>query len=258
MCAVHYVCKDANGPPARDRSTRDDYVLVRCDAGHALWPLIGHPKPLVGAPTHPFSGDAASHPMNTRSRGFTLAELMVVLGIAAAILALGTPSFREFHRNNRLTVAANDVLGMVLSSRAEALRRQTTVSMCTTADPSKEDGTCGTGAGWLVFVDANDNCVRDAGEEFVTSLRVDTDVNAAVNGKCVSFASTGFRRIVAGQPATQHMMYCDARGNAPRTPGSNDSAARGVEVMPTGRGAVVKYVDQMNGWASGGDGVKCP
>lgn len=196
--------------------------------------------------------------MNTRSRGFTLPELMVVLSIAAAILAIGAPSFRDFHRNNRLTVAANDVLGMVLTSRAEALRRQRTVSMCTTSDPTDEDAVCGAGTGWLVFVDADDNCERDAGEEFVTSLRVDDDVTAATNGDCVSFASTGFRRIVGGQPATQHMLYCDARGNTARTPGSNNSAARGIEVMPTGRAAVIKYVDQMDAWASGDEGVECP
>ena len=59
--------------------------------------------------------------MNSRSRGFTLFELMMVLALAAVILGIGVPNFRDFQRNNRLTVAANDVLGMVITSRAEAL-----------------------------------------------------------------------------------------------------------------------------------------
>ena len=62
--------------------------------------------------------------MKSRSRGFTLPELMVVLALAAMILAIGVPNFREFQRNNRLTVAANDVLGLILSSRGEALTRR--------------------------------------------------------------------------------------------------------------------------------------
>ena len=92
----------------------------------------------------------------------------------------------------------------------------------------------------------------------VTAALCVTDVKAATNGSCVSFASTGFRRIVGGQPATQHMLYCDDRGNAPRTPSSDISAARGIEVMPTGRGTVIKSVAKIDGWASGDATVKCP
>ena len=37
--------------------------------------------------------------MQSRSRGFTLLELMVVMALAAVILGIGVPSFREFQRN---------------------------------------------------------------------------------------------------------------------------------------------------------------
>lgn len=183
---------------------------------------------------------------------------MVVLAIAAAILAIGAPAFHDFHRNNRLVVAANDVLGGVITSRAEALRRQATVSMCTSADPGAAKPVCGAGKGWIVFVDTDENCQRGTSEEVVTSVTVDTDVNAATNGDCISFVSTGFRRVVGGEPTYQHMLYCDDRKNSPRAKGSNNSSARGVEVMPTGRGAVITAVDQIDDWASGDDGVECP
>ena len=81
-------------------------------------------------------------------------ELVVVLALAAVILGVGVPNFRDFQRNNRLTVAANDVLGMVITSRAEALRRQITISMCSSAEPeAEEDAECGDGSGWIVFED---------------------------------------------------------------------------------------------------------
>ena len=182
---------------------------------------------------------------------------MVVMALAAVILGIGVPSFREFQRNNRLTVAANDVLGMVITSRSEALRRQATVSMCTSADPEDEDATCDDGSGWIVFVDTDGDCDRDAGEEWVKGTTVSTDVADNSNSTCISFATTGFKRVVEGQPSMSRMMYCDERGNTPRNPGGNDSAARGVEVPPTGRGVVVRFVDEMSAWSDGDDPVEC-
>jgi type IV fimbrial biogenesis protein FimT len=195
--------------------------------------------------------------MNSRSRGFTLFELMMVLALAAVILGIGVPNFRDFQRNNRLTVAANNVLGMVITSRSEALRRQAVVSMCPSAAPEDDDATCGAGSGWIVFEDTNANCVRDADEELISNTTVDTDVNASSNTDCISFATTGFKRVVAGQPTTSHMMYCDDRGNTPRVPSGPVSAARGVEVAPTGRGVVARMVDEMTAWSEGADPVEC-
>ena len=63
-------------------------------------------------------------------------ELMVTLVVAAVVLGLGVPSFREFQRNNRLTVSANDMLSLAISSRNEALRRQAVVSLCPSANPT--------------------------------------------------------------------------------------------------------------------------
>jgi len=185
-------------------------------------------------------------------------ELIVVLALASLILGIGVPNFRDFQRNNRLTVAANDVLGGIITSRSEALRRQITISMCQSASPEAEEAaTCGEGSGWIVFEDPDADCTVDAGEEWISSVIVSADVDASANTDCISFATTGFKRVVAGQPATSRMMYCDDRGNNPRNPGGNDSAARGVEVPPTGRGVVVRPVAEMEAWAEGDDSVEC-
>jgi type IV fimbrial biogenesis protein FimT len=196
--------------------------------------------------------------MNRQQRGFTLMELVVVLALASLIIGIGVPNFRDFQRNNRLTVAANDVLGGVIVARTEALRRQITISMCQSATPEDEEAaTCGDGSGWIVFEDPDADCTVDAGEEWISSVTVATDVTANSNATCISFATTGFKRVVAGQPATSRMMYCDDRGNNPRNAGGNDSAARGIEVPPTGRGVVVRLVDEMEAWAEGDDSVEC-
>jgi len=184
-------------------------------------------------------------------------ELMVVLSLAAVILGIGVPNFRDFQRNNRLTVAANDVLGAVLNSRGEALRRQVMISMCTSPAPNDADATCGAGSGWIVFEDPDGNCIRDGAEELINSATVDTDVNASSNTTCMSFATNGFKRLVPGEPTTAHMLYCDDRGNTARNAGGTDSTARGIEVLPTGRGTVIRNVDELGSWDGGDEGVAC-
>jgi type IV fimbrial biogenesis protein FimT len=184
-------------------------------------------------------------------------ELMVVLVLAGTILGIGVPSFREYERNNRLTVAANDVLGMVLNSRAEALRRQITISMCQSDAPEDVDATCGEGSGWIVFEDPDADCVRAETEDWITGVGVASDVGSFSNTTCISFATTGFKRVVAGQPATSRMIFCDDRGNTLRYPAGTDSTARGVEVPPTGRGAVVRRFDEMEAWVEADDPVEC-
>jgi Tfp pilus assembly protein FimT len=180
-----------------------------------------------------------------------------VLALAAVILGIGVPNFRAFQRNNRLTVAANDVLGVVLSSRGEALRRQRIVSMCTSPAPNDANPSCGAGTGWIVFEDPDGDCVRGGGEVVISGTRVDSDVNVTSNSECLSFATTGFKRVVDGQPTTAHMLYCDSRGNTPRNSGGTDSTARGIEVLPTGRGSVVRNVAEIASWDGGDEGVAC-
>jgi type IV fimbrial biogenesis protein FimT len=192
--------------------------------------------------------------MKIRSRGFTLLELMITLVLAAVVLGLGVPSFRDFQRNNRLTVSANDMLSLAISSRNEALRRQAVVSLCPSANPTSASATCGTGSGWISFIDTNDDCARAAGEELVSNAYIASDVNAVANSTCIKYASTGYRVPVAGQPSTANFLYCDSRGNVAQYPSKPVSTARAVEVLPTGRGSVVKYVSEISALA----GVACP
>src|SRR6185295_103792 len=111
---------------------------------------------------------------------------------------------------------------------------------------------------WIVFEDTDGNCDRAETEELISGARIDDDVQAATNSGCISFASTGFKRVVAGEPATSYILFCDERGNTPRNPGGSDSAARGVEIPPTGRGAVIRRVDEIAAWADVDDPVECP
>jgi type IV fimbrial biogenesis protein FimT len=203
--------------------------------------------------------------MNRRSRGFTVMELLVTLTVAAVLLGLGVPAFRDFMRNNRLTGAANELLITVVAARNEAVRRQTVVSVCPSTTPDQTNATCTGSAtqGYIAFIDTNSNCVRDGGEitdpdNLVANMVIHSLVTSRKNGTCISFAANGFRRLVIGQPNTVHAMFCDTRGNTKIYPTSSISYARGLEVLPTGRGAVSRTYSELTSWGSGTDTVTCP
>lgn len=192
-------------------------------------------------------------------------ELLVTLGVAAVILGLGVPAFRDFMRNGRLTGAANELLITVFSARSEAVRRQAVVSICPSTTPDLTTATCSGSAtqGYIAFVDTNSNCLRDGAEladttNVVSSMVNHTEVISTKNGTCVSFAANGFRRVVAGQPTTMHAMFCDVRGNTRIFPASTISFARGLEVLPTGRANVSRLFVELNGWNGGANPVSCP
>ncbi|MEZ5459556.1 MAG: GspH/FimT family pseudopilin [Steroidobacteraceae bacterium] len=196
-----------------------------------------------------------------RQRGFNLMELFITLSLAAVIVGIGAPNFEQFRANNRLTGVANDYIGAILSARTEALKRQLPVALCPSDNPDAPDAECSDGefTGWITFVDENNDCLRDDASEEV--LRAQPTVDDAIlpdsNGVCLSFAANGFRQVIAGRATVTRTVFCDDRGNSPMSTGSNESAARGIEVQPTGRAAITRNRTTIAAW-SGAFGVACP
>ena len=195
--------------------------------------------------------------MKSRSRGFTLTELLVALAVAGLLLGLAAPSFDLFRRNNRLTGAANDFLAATQVARTEAIKRQVPVSMCPSADPTSAGAGCGGGAfnGWIVFVDTNNDCSRAGGEAIVkTGGPIATSVTPKSNGTCISFAPTGFLQPAADATRT---VFCDDRGLAV-VAGQNQSAGRGIFVTNTGRSRVTRDVTSGSSTDVSTWGLACP
>lgn len=96
------------------------------------------------------------------ARGFSMIELMVVLGIVCILLTIGVPSFSSVIKNQKLATAVNDFFMAINLARAEAIRRATRV------DLAPADGV-DWAKGWVVFVDSNNNQIADAGEQVIFS-----------------------------------------------------------------------------------------
>lgn len=205
--------------------------------------------------------------MNSRTQGFTLLELMLVIAIASVVLVIGIPSFGEFSRNNRITAAANDFLGGVQTARTEAIKRQLTggaVSVCPSNNPEATDAAClASGSrsfnGWLVFADTDGNCERAAGEQILRAgVRIDLENNDTrflktnSDGVCISFLSTGFTRAKVGdrEPA-RHIIFCDDRGIAAQKGMDTLSTARGIEITQTGRARITRDLKDIGDWTVG-------
>lgn len=192
------------------------------------------------------------------TRGFTLMELMIVLALAAVILAIGAPNFREFRQNNRLTAAANDFLASVQLARTEAVKRQTIVSICPSDDPAASDAGCSAGefSRWIVFEDTDGDCLRGDGEPLIraeagrdspphSDLERARQLRVTADGSCVSIGATGFTRDLDA-PASR-FVFCDARGIDVQ-PGTDQSLGRGILLNRTGRAQITRDPVLIGSW----------
>jgi len=66
-------------------------------------------------------------------RGFTLAELMIVVVIFAILAGAALPSYNEFVRNQRVKTASFDLFSSLVQARSEAVTRNTSVTVTPTS-----------------------------------------------------------------------------------------------------------------------------
>jgi type IV fimbrial biogenesis protein FimT len=111
------------------------------------------------------------------SRGFTIPELIITLGVAAIILSTAVPSVNSTIKNNRLATQVNHVITDLHFARSEAIKRDVRVILCRSSNPNASSPQCSTDSGteytwtlgYLIFADSGTaaNSIYNAGSDIL-------------------------------------------------------------------------------------------
>jgi type IV fimbrial biogenesis protein FimT len=137
-----------------------------------------------------------SYALSSRAAGFSIFELMIVVLLISILLALATPSFREFTRSNQVTSTNNDLVTALNLARSEALRRSTGVTVCSSTNGKSCGSAADWGSGWIVFEDAAGTGVIASDDKVVQKW------SAANNGVKVVTVSTSIQYQPTGTAAS--------------------------------------------------------
>jgi type IV fimbrial biogenesis protein FimT len=96
------------------------------------------------------------------ARGFTVIELMIVVGVVGILLAVGMPSLQETINSITTNSAAKTLVASLNYARSEAVKRGRTVSVCA-SDSGTDCAVNSWNDGWIVFVDENEDADGAAG-----------------------------------------------------------------------------------------------
>lgn len=84
-------------------------------------------------------------------KGFTLIEVMVVIIVLGILAAISVPAFQDTILTTKIRSYANSFISSTRLARAEAIKRNTPVSLCVS---SADGASCATGGweqGWIII-----------------------------------------------------------------------------------------------------------
>lgn len=113
-------------------------------------------------------------------RGFTLFELIITLLILVLLLTFGVPSLSNQIQQTRTKTTAMELLQSVQHARTLAVSQNKRATLIHLGEWTK---------GWEVFIDANDNGIRDENEPLVFQGPPIDSVHIYANGPLTDYVS---------------------------------------------------------------------
>ena len=125
-------------------------------------------------------------------------ELIVTVSIAAILLAVALPNFRNTINGNRSQSQANDFVAAVNLARNEAISRNRPVTICAANTGSGTPSACGAASawnqGWMIFVDTITNTGAPVAVPVADVLRTgvaNSSIDVTASAAFVRFSSRG-------------------------------------------------------------------
>jgi type IV fimbrial biogenesis protein FimT len=155
-------------------------------------------------------------PGKTRLQGWTLVELLLVLGLVASMLAVGTGALRGLRLRVQVQQEAWSMYQSLIQAQHSARMRQQLMALCASADGQ----TCasGSGAGWrtgrMLFEDRNSDGLRQPDETVLaTTGPMGRDLSVAGSStvdRHIAYASNGRSQQVGGAFLAGTLVFCHA------------------------------------------------
>lgn len=167
-------------------------------------------------------------------RGFTLIELMVTVTVLAILLMVAIPSFNSALINYRLTSISNTFVASAQLARSEAIKRNSRVTMCKSANGVDCTTSGGWQQGWILFQDVDNNAVKGAAEVIIyTESALPANFSMTFVDNYISYTASGGTELTNGAFQSGSMNLC-SQASQPVGP------ARQMVINAVGRVRVAK------------------
>ena len=103
------------------------------------------------------------------TRGFTLIELLMTLAVLAILTACAAPAFGSLISSTGARASRSNLVTALNTARIFAVSKTTHVVVCPSADGQYCGHTTEWQHGWLIFIDADHDGVRDDSEELLSA-----------------------------------------------------------------------------------------
>ncbi|MCP4392549.1 MAG: prepilin-type N-terminal cleavage/methylation domain-containing protein [Gammaproteobacteria bacterium] len=143
-----------------------------------------------------------------KNSGFTLLELMIILGVVSILMMIAIPSMTTFSQNDRLTTNINSMVGHLAYARSEALKLSQQVVICSSNDAATCSG--GWADGWIVYIDADADNSFTAGEVVIRAQQAlggSNTLTATGIGSQITYDNRGF----VNAASIGSLLLCDDR-----------------------------------------------
>ena len=174
----------------------------------------------------------------SKQNGFTLLDLLTTVGVLAIVLGLGVPSMTSLVRSNRIVAHTNEFIATINTARTEALNNVVQVTVCKSLDQASCNNSASWQDGWIVFIDNDEDEVRNLSEPPETLIRA----HKALDGS-YTLQSVAFVNWIAFRP---NGLAIGSAGNAGTFSLCNEADARfgrDISISRTGSSSVGENAD---------------